>query len=61
MATFEKPKPSERVPVDLLPVIYDSGVLTERQFADLRAKVQNGDYPNEPIGAGGSARRGDES
>jgi eukaryotic-like serine/threonine-protein kinase len=47
MATFEKPKPSERVPVDLLPVIYDSGVLTERQFADLRAKVQKGDYPDE--------------
>ena len=47
MATFEKPKPSERVPLDLLPVIYDSGVLTERQFADLRTRVQRGEYPNE--------------
>ena len=26
---------------------YDSGVLTERQFADLRTRVQKGDYPNE--------------
>jgi serine/threonine-protein kinase len=49
MATFEKPKPSERVPADLLPVIYDSGVMTERQFAELRTKVQKGDYPNETM------------
>ena len=48
MATFEKPKPSEHVPVDLLPVIFESGVLTERQFSDLRAKVLRGDYPNDP-------------
>jgi serine/threonine-protein kinase len=47
MATFEKPKPSERVPADLLPVIHQSGVLTERQFADLKAKVQSGDLPYE--------------
>jgi serine/threonine-protein kinase len=49
MATFEKPKPSERVPVDLLPVIYESAVLTERQFADLSAKVQKGAFPSETM------------
>jgi serine/threonine-protein kinase len=48
MATFEKPKPSERVPVDLLPVIRESGVLTERQFAEVKARVLRGDYPVEP-------------
>src|SRR4051794_1016701 len=49
MATFEKPRPSEHVPVDLLPVIFDSGVLNERQFADLRTKVLRGDYPGDPV------------
>jgi serine/threonine-protein kinase len=49
MATFEKPKPSEHVPIDLLPVIFESGVLNERQFADLRAKVLRGDYPNDSV------------
>ena len=48
MATFEKPKPSERLPSDLLPVIYESGVLSERQFADIRDKVVKGEYPDEP-------------
>src|SRR3954465_12636716 len=47
MATFEKPKPSEHVPIDLLPVIFESGVLTERQFSDLRTKVLRGDYPSD--------------
>lgn len=47
MATFEKPKPSESVPLDLLPVIRASGVLTDRQFAEIKTKVLNGDYPNE--------------
>src|SRR3954468_7620580 len=49
MATFEKPKPSDRLPNDLLPVIYESGVLNERLFDDLRNKVLNGEYPDEPI------------
>jgi serine/threonine protein kinase len=49
MATFEKPKPSDRVPVDLLPVIHESGVLSERQFAEVKAKVLRGDYPFESI------------
>jgi serine/threonine-protein kinase len=47
MATFEKPKPSERVPPDLLPVVYQSGVLTERQFAEVKARVQSGELPSE--------------
>src|SRR3954468_15680532 len=49
MATFEKPKPSEHVPIDLLPVIFESGVLTERQFSDLRAKVLRGEYPSDSV------------
>ena len=47
MATFEKPKPSDSVPLDLLPVIRTAGVLTDRQFQDVRAKVLSGDYPND--------------
>jgi eukaryotic-like serine/threonine-protein kinase len=49
MATFEKPKPSEHVPIDLLPVIWDSGVLSERQFDDIRTKILQGHYPNESV------------
>ncbi|MHC5538397.1 serine/threonine protein kinase [Singulisphaera rosea] len=48
MATSEKSKPSEGIPVDLLPVIRASGVLTDRQFEDLKSKVLNGTYPNDP-------------
>jgi serine/threonine-protein kinase len=49
MATFEKPKPSERVPIDLLPVIQESGVLSDRQFADLKAKILRGEYPVDSV------------
>src|SRR5690242_13146449 len=49
MATFEKPKPSEQAPADLLPVTFESGVLNERQFDDLRTKVLRGDYPDDPV------------
>jgi serine/threonine protein kinase len=45
MATTDQPKPSEAVPLDLLPVIRKSGVLTDRQFEEVRAKVLRGDYP----------------
>ncbi len=45
MATFEKPKPSEGIPADLLPVIRASGVLTDRQLADIKSKVLSGEYP----------------
>ena len=47
MATFEKPKPSQDVPVDLLPLIRTSEVLTDRQFTEVRSKVLKGDYPGE--------------
>lgn len=45
MATSDKPKPAEDVPPDLLPIIRKSGVLPERQFEEIRAKVLNGDLP----------------
>ncbi len=46
MATFEKPR-SEGVPLDLLPVIWSSGVLTDRQLEDLKAGILRGEFPNE--------------
>src|SRR6516162_11151912 len=49
MATFEKPKPSQSVPLDLLPMIRDSGVLTDRQFAEVRTRVITGAYPNDSV------------
>ena len=45
MAASDKPKTAGDAPPDLLPVIRKSGVLTERQFADVRAKVVAGGYP----------------
>jgi serine/threonine-protein kinase len=45
MATFEKPKSADGVPLDLLPVIRSSGVLGERQLAEIKTKVLQGDYP----------------
>jgi eukaryotic-like serine/threonine-protein kinase len=48
MATTDKPKPAEDVPSDLLPVIRKSGIMPERQFEDLKAKVLRGDYPFDP-------------
>ena len=47
MATSGKSKSSEGVPLDLLPVIRSSGVMTDRQFAELKAKVLSGEYPSE--------------
>ena len=46
MAASEKSRSSEAAPHDLLPLLRTSGVLTDRQFADVRAKVLAGDYPN---------------
>jgi eukaryotic-like serine/threonine-protein kinase len=46
MATFEKPKPSQASPLDLLAVIRESGVLPDRQLAEIKAKVLAGAYPN---------------
>lgn len=47
MATSARSKSSEGVPLDLLPVIRSSGVLTDRHFAELKAKVFRGEYPSE--------------
>jgi serine/threonine-protein kinase len=49
MATFERPKSTEKVPSDLLAVIHSSGILTERQLAEIKAKVLRGEYPIDPI------------
>lgn len=45
MATSDRPKPAEGAPADLLPVIRNSGVLNERQIADIKAKILSGEYP----------------
>ncbi len=47
MATSAKSKSSEGVPLDLLLVIRSSGVMTDRHFAELKAKVLSGEYPGE--------------
>ena len=48
MATSDPSKPaSYAVPLDLLPIIRNSGALTERQFLDVRSRVQAGTYPSE--------------
>jgi serine/threonine protein kinase len=49
MATYEKPKPPANVPLDLFPVIRDSGVLSEKQLAEVRSKILTGEYPNESV------------
>ena len=47
VATSDKPKPAEAVPADLLPIIRNSGALTEKQFLDVRSRVVAGDLPSE--------------
>ena len=47
VATSDKSKTSHSVPIDLLPVIRASGVLTDRQFTEIRAKVLAGDLPSD--------------
>src|SRR5437660_12315250 len=49
MATFERPKSAEGVPLDLLPVIRNSGVLSEKQLAEIKTKVLQGDYPLDSV------------
>ena len=46
---FEKPKSAEGVPLDLLPVIRSSGVLGDRQLAEIKTKVLQGDYPFDSV------------
>ncbi len=45
MASIDKPKSADGVPLDLLPVIRLSGVLGDRQIAEIKSKVLQGDYP----------------
>src|SRR5690606_10350870 len=48
MATSDKPRFAGDVPTDLVPVIRRSGILTDRQFEDLRNRVLDGSYPFDP-------------
>src|SRR3954470_1908906 len=50
MATFERPKTTDKLPPDLIPVIRTSGILGERQLAEIKSKVLRGEYPLDPIG-----------
>jgi eukaryotic-like serine/threonine-protein kinase len=45
MARVDKPKSADGVPLDLLPLIRSSGVVGDRQFAEIKSKVLQGDYP----------------
>jgi eukaryotic-like serine/threonine-protein kinase len=45
MPSFEKSKSAEGVPLDLLPVIRASGILAERQVAEIKTRILAGDYP----------------
>jgi eukaryotic-like serine/threonine-protein kinase len=45
MPSFEKSKSSEGVPLELLPVIRSSGILADRQLAEIKTKILQGDYP----------------
>ncbi|WP_422927043.1 serine/threonine-protein kinase [Singulisphaera sp. PoT] len=45
MATSDKPRSPESNSADLLAVIRASGVLTDRQFEDVKSKVLSGKYP----------------
>ncbi|MBV8488370.1 MAG: serine/threonine protein kinase, partial [Planctomycetaceae bacterium] len=49
MATFDRPKSTEKPPADLLAVIRSAGILTDRQLGEIRTKVLRGEYPVDPI------------
>jgi serine/threonine-protein kinase len=49
MAIFERPKSAERLPADLVPILRNSGILSDRQLADIRARVLRGEYPLDPV------------
>ena len=49
MASSEKPKSAESIPRDLLPVMRVSGVLSDRQLAEIKAKILQGDYPLDSV------------
>lgn len=41
----EMPRPSGEVPTDILPVIRAAGILSDRQYEDVRSRVLGGSYP----------------
>jgi len=45
MASGHRQKTSESAPVDLLPIMRSSGILSERQLAEIKSKILQGDYP----------------
>jgi serine/threonine-protein kinase len=45
MPSSQKPKTSQGAPVELLPVIRSSGILSDRQLAEIKSKILQGDYP----------------
>jgi eukaryotic-like serine/threonine-protein kinase len=49
MASSERSKSADKVPLDLLPVIRSSGVLSEKQLLEIKAKVLQGEYPFDAI------------
>jgi serine/threonine-protein kinase len=49
MANIERPKSTGNVPLDLLPVIRGSGVLSEKQLVEIKAKMLQGDYPLDSV------------
>lgn len=49
MATSDRSKPSRDVPADLLSVVRLSGVLSDRQISEIKAKVLRGDYPHDSV------------
>ncbi len=49
MAATDRSKSLEEVPADLLPIIRKSGVLSDKQFEDVKSKVLAGGYPKDSI------------
>jgi len=47
VATSDKSKPADTVPADILPIIRNSGALSEKQFLEVRTKVHSGELPAE--------------
>jgi eukaryotic-like serine/threonine-protein kinase len=45
MASAEKPKSAQGAPLDLLPLIKISGIMGDRQLAEIKSKMLQGDYP----------------
>src|SRR5262245_58494071 len=49
MANNERPKSGDGVPLELLPVIRNSGVLAEKQLAEIKTKILQGEYPMDSV------------